>query len=87
MVPTLPSGARVTAWRRWRRLREGDVVLTRDPRSPHRWIVKRCTAIVGGEVTLRGDNESKSTDSRTFGSVPERSVRWIVHVPRERPRS
>lgn len=87
MRPTLAPGDRVLALRRWRRLRAGDIVLVRDPREPTRWIVKRCVAMDAGTVTLRGDNESASTDSRAFGPVRATDVRWLVLAGRARRRS
>jgi nickel-type superoxide dismutase maturation protease len=78
MVPALVDGQRVTALRRWRPLRVGDVVLVRDPREPGRWLVKRCIGLDASGVDLRGDNAAHSTDSRVFGSVPRRDVRWFV---------
>ncbi len=78
MAPTYLPGERLTALRRWRRVRRGDVVVLRDPRSPSRWLLKRCVDRVGGLVDLRGDNPSESTDSRDFGLVPVRDVSYIV---------
>ena len=78
MVPTVAPGQRVTVVRRWRPVRAGDVVVVRDPRAPSRLLLKRCVARVGRMVDLRGDNEAVSTDSRDFGLVPGRDVRWLV---------
>jgi nickel-type superoxide dismutase maturation protease len=78
MVPTFVPGERLTALRRWRRVRPGDVVVVADPRDPTRWLLKRCVERVGRDLDLRGDNRAASTDSRDFGLVPGRSVRWIV---------
>jgi nickel-type superoxide dismutase maturation protease len=78
MVPTYLPGERLTALRRWRPVRVGDVVVVRDPREPSRWLLKRCVARVGSRVDLRGDNPAASTDSRDFGLVPSREVVWLV---------
>jgi nickel-type superoxide dismutase maturation protease len=78
MAPTYLPGERLTAVRPWRRIREGDVVVVRDPRNPSRWILKRCMARVGSVVDLRGDNTDASTDSRDFGLVPSSDVAYIV---------
>lgn len=78
MAPTYQPGDRLTAVRRWRRVRAGDVVVVRDPRVPERWLLKRCVARVGDRLDLRGDNGAESTDSRDFGTVPSRSVRYLV---------
>jgi signal peptidase I len=77
MVPTLEPGDRlvVETWTyRHRPPRVGEVVVTPDPRSPARELVKRVAAVKGGRVTLRGD-AARSTDSRRFGAVPVREVR------------
>jgi signal peptidase I len=72
MVPTLEPGDRlvVETWTYRRRPpRVGEVVVTPDPRSPARELVKRVAAVERGRVTLRGD-AARSTDSRRFGTVP-----------------
>lgn len=78
MVPTYLPGERLTAVRRWRPVRVGDVVVVRDPRDHERWLLKRCVGRKGSELDLRGDNAEVSTDSRDFGLVPSRDVVWIV---------
>jgi len=78
MTPTYVPGERLTAIRRWRRVRPGDVVVARDPRDSARWLLKRCVAREGRLLDLRGDNAEASTDSRDFGLVPERAVRYLV---------
>ena len=78
MAPTYRPGQTLTALRRWRRVRPGDVVVVRDPRDAHRWLLKRCVARNGALVELRGDNALASTDSRDFGPVTNDVVKWIV---------
>ena len=78
MAPTYQAGDRLIAVRRWRRVRVGDVVVVADPRDPTRWLLKRCVSRDGRRLDLRGDNVVASTDSRDFGPVEERSVRWLV---------
>ena len=78
MAPTYLSGQRLTAVRRWRPVRVGDVVVVQDPREPRRWLLKRCVTKAGRWLDLRGDNAGGSTDSRVFGTVHSRGVRWIV---------
>ena len=78
MAPTYRDGDRLTALRRWRRVRVGDVVVVPDPRDPARPLLKRCVAREGRRLFLRGDNAAASTDSRDFGLVEETSVRWLV---------
>ena len=78
MMPTYAPGERLTALRRWRKVRVGDVVVVRDPREPSRWLLKRCVARDGARLDLRGDNAAASTDSRDFGLVASRDVAWLV---------
>ena len=80
MLPTYTSGDVLTAIRKWRRERVGDVVVVRDPRDPSRWLIKRCVARRGSMVDVRGDNEGASTDSREFGLVNSKNVRYLVLV-------
>jgi hypothetical protein len=84
MSPTYVPGERLTALRRWRPIRIGDVVVVRDPRDASRWLLKRCVAKVGSTLDLRGDNASSSTDSRDFGLVATRAVAYIAVDPKPR---
>ena len=78
MAPTYQPGERLTALRRWRRVRPGDVVVVRDPSIPTGWMLKRCVAREGSLLDLRGDNAGASTDSRDFGLVPSSAAIYIV---------
>jgi nickel-type superoxide dismutase maturation protease len=78
MAPTYQPGERLTALRRWRRVRPGDVVVVRDPSIPTGWMLKRCVAREGSLLDLRGDNAGASTDSRDFGPVPSSAAIYIV---------
>ncbi|MGA7833623.1 MAG: S26 family signal peptidase [Acidimicrobiales bacterium] len=82
MMPTYRPGERLTALRRWRAVRVGDVVVVRDPRDETRWLLKRCVATTGSSLELRGDNAEASTDSREFGPVPVSAVSFIVIDPK-----
>ena len=84
MSPTYLPGERLTALRRWRAIRPGDVVVLRDPRDSSLWIVKRCVAKNGSQLDLRGDNTAASTDSREFGLVASGAVAYIAMDPRPR---
>lgn len=84
MSPTYVPGERLTALRRWRPIRVGDVVVVRDPRDPSRWLLKRCVEKVGAELELRGDNASASTDSREFGLVAAHAVAYLAVHPKPR---
>ena len=78
MVPTLQPGERVTAVRRWRRVRPGDIVVVRHESAPSGLLVKRCATRDGARIELRGDNADASTDSRDFGAVASGDVLYIV---------
>jgi hypothetical protein len=84
MSPTYVPGERLTALRRWRPIRVGDVVVVRDPRDSSRWLLKRCVEKVGTDLELRGDNVTASTDSREFGLVASRAVAYIAVDPKPR---
>jgi len=90
MEPTLLPGDRVLAVR-CRSLREGDIVLARDPREGARIMVKRVGALGNdGSVLLVGDNPAASTDSRHFGPVNRQAVIARVtrcYFPSERART
>jgi nickel-type superoxide dismutase maturation protease len=78
MLPTLRPGQRLTALRPWRRVRVGDIVVVRDPRDASRWIIKRCVARRASLIELRGDNAGASTDSRDFGPIPAKLVKYLI---------
>jgi Signal peptidase, peptidase S26 len=82
MSPTYAPGDRLTALRRWRPVRIGDVVVVHDPRDRSRWLLKRCVAKIGSRLDLRGDNAMASTDSREFGLVAAREVAYIAIDPK-----
>lgn len=84
MLPTYLPGELLTAVRKWRPVRVGDVVVVRDPRTPTRWLLKRCVARRGSQLDLRGDNADASTDSRDFGLLPSSAVHYLVLGARKR---
>ncbi|MDA8062874.1 MAG: nickel-type superoxide dismutase maturation protease [Actinomycetota bacterium] len=69
MAPTLLPGDRLLLVRP-RSVGVGDLVALTDPRQPGRLLVKRVGAIDASRVTVVGDNQEQSTDSRHFGPVP-----------------
>jgi nickel-type superoxide dismutase maturation protease len=77
MIPTFERGDHLLYMRTTRFL-PGQLVVVPDPREPARLLVKRVTSVRGDLIEVRGDNEAASTDSRTFGPVPARSVRGRV---------
>jgi signal peptidase I len=86
MVPTLQPGDRLLL-RRAGRLRRGDIVALRDPRDDLRIMIKRVRAVTPAGIDVRGDNPSRSTDSRTFGPVAPAAVlgrAWYRYAPRGR---
>ncbi|XP_014662326.1 PREDICTED: mitochondrial inner membrane protease subunit 1-like [Priapulus caudatus] len=74
------------------RTKRGDVVIARSPVDPRQHICKRVVAVPGdkiskgffteyvprGHVWLEGDNHNNSTDSRSYGPVPEALLRGRV---------
>jgi nickel-type superoxide dismutase maturation protease len=91
MVPTLLPGDRVLVWRSAGplkpQIRVGDLVAVVDPRDPGRVMVKRLAGVTGTEVSVLGDNEAASTDSRHFGPLsPTAIVGRVVYryLPEER---
>jgi nickel-type superoxide dismutase maturation protease len=75
MVPTLGAADRLVVLRLppWWPLALGDLVALRQP-DADRLLIKRVVRVADGHLLVRGDNEAKSTDSRTFGPVPRRAV-------------
>ena len=73
MIPAFEPGQRLLVLRgaRWR---VGSVVALPDPRVPERMLVKRVHSQGRGGIVVRGDNETASTDSRTFGVVPPPAI-------------
>jgi signal peptidase I len=94
MTPTLAPGDHVLVIRipgAWR-LRPGDLIAFPDPRPARvagapRLLVKRVETAGPEGIEVRGDNLVASTDGRTFGAVPRRSVVGLVvyrYAPRHR---
>jgi nickel-type superoxide dismutase maturation protease len=78
MSPTLRAGDRLLLVAAPGRPRPGQLALSNDPRSPERALLKRVHAVVPGGIDLRGDHAAASTDSRTFGHVPDGAVRTYL---------
>jgi nickel-type superoxide dismutase maturation protease len=73
MRPTLEPGDRLLVLAA-RRIRSGDLVALPDPRQPARTLVKRVGRVDAAGLTVLGDDPAASTDSRSFGPVPRRTV-------------
>lgn len=53
----------------------GDLVVLRDPQYEGRFLCKRIAAVPeSGLYAVRGDDESVSLDSRSFGPIPRRLI-------------
>jgi signal peptidase I len=61
-----------------RALRAGAVVVVADPADPTHLVVKRIRDVGSGTVDVRGDAPDRSTDSRSWGRLPARSVRRVA---------
>lgn len=78
MAPTLNHGD-VVLYDPWPAVEVGDIVFTSHPFMQSVKIMKRIGQIDSDDnVTLIGDNESESTDSRTFGTVSIKSIKGRV---------
>jgi nickel-type superoxide dismutase maturation protease len=78
MVPTLTPG-RIVFVRPFRTLRVGEVVIVRHDGLEK---IKRITMLEDGLVFVTGDNPEQSTDSRSFGWLPEELVVGKLLWPR-----
>lgn len=58
---------------KFRRPKVGEVVVLRDPRDG-RLVLKRIINIDESGYFVKGDNERESTDSRTFGLIPNEVI-------------
>ena len=73
MRPALLPGDRLLVWR-WGRLRDGDMLALRDPRTGQLIVKRLHSRSAGGALSVAGDNSDHSTDSRHFGPIGHRSV-------------
>jgi len=78
MLPTLKPG-QIVFCHEIRQFRKGQVVVAF---VGDREVIKRIASIENGRISLRGDNEGKSTDSRHYGSVTDTKIEGTVFWPR-----
>ncbi|MEU9447961.1 nickel-type superoxide dismutase maturation protease [Streptomyces sp. NPDC048277] len=73
MVPTLYQGDQLLV-RYGARVRAGDVVVLRHPFQQDLLVVKRAVELREGGWWVLGDNQSGSSDSNDYGTVPEELI-------------
>jgi nickel-type superoxide dismutase maturation protease len=74
MSPVLKDGDTVLVFPK-AKIDVGDIVLADHPYKSSVTVLKRVSNVdANGLVTLLGDNEAESTDSRTFGPVSIKSI-------------
>lgn len=78
MEPTLRNGDVWVASRRASAVSVGDVVVFVHPSRTSLTEVKRVIRPEGDAWWLEGDNAEFSTDSRSYGPVPQGNIRGIV---------
>lgn len=75
MLPKYANGDTLLGLR-WFRPSVGKVVVAN---GPDRKLIKRITGKRGKSSWLEGDNRGHSTDSRSFGHVPDSALEaWII---------
>lgn len=78
MVPVLPPGTLVLAWRWFRKLKpEKVIIFTRHDRET----IKRIDHLTDEGVYVLGDHPETSTDSRDYGLIPAATVTGVVFWP------
>ena len=59
-------------------IKKGLIVIALDPRDKKSMIIKRVYKASNSGISLRGDNELYSTDSRQFGVIDVKNIKGIV---------
>ena len=79
MVPVLPPGTLVFAWRWFSNLKPDSVIIfTRQNRET----IKRLDKVDESGLFVLGDHPETSTDSRQYGSIPRELVEGVVFWPK-----
>lgn len=78
MLPTLRPGQVVVGFPAVKSLKPGQLIVFERQGIEQ---IKRVSMVEGDEVYVLGDNPGRSTDSRTIGWVPRRSVRARIIYP------
>jgi nickel-type superoxide dismutase maturation protease len=78
MLPTLSEGQLIVA-HQIRNFKEGQVVVAYVNGLE---VIKRISKIDNGSVFLQGDNKEHSTDSRTYGPIPDSNIEGVVFWPK-----
>ena len=79
MSPTLEHGDWLLAVSaRWLPPAPGRIIVFREPRASGRRSIKRAVAREPGGWFALGDNPTRSTDSRAYGTVPDAAIEAVV---------
>jgi len=71
MLPILKPGQDVLVWCWFVKLKVGDLVAFK---KDGKGMIKRIESFNGRGIFVSGDNESGSTDSRTFGPIKKNQI-------------
>ena len=76
MEPNFHNGDKLfvsTIFHKFIKPHRGDSVVVKDPRDG-RLVLKRIESVENDKYLVRGDSSASSTDSRTFGSIPQSAI-------------
>ncbi len=71
MLPTLKPGQDVLVWCWFNKYKVGDIVAFK---KNGKEMIKRIHLYHGRSISVLGDNEKESTDSRNFGSIEKSQI-------------
>ena len=76
MLPTYKNGDELLALSWFLKLKEGDIVVVREPYHQYTSIlvVKRITKIKRDKLYVLGDNKLESSDSRKYGWINRKQI-------------